>query len=181
MRFLATLKWFAVAFEFRGLRLLQAIFDRCAAGFRIVHVDNREVRGPQHINLDFPNIDYDTIFYLENLSAISKFFAKLSPKISLETSAPHSRAAGSKLRQHYSDRAIELVQNIYEQDFLSFGYSRDLDDSCVSPGECIVGRCIVAEGEYNLDGVPSHPARSAPCKAFQATMRYHRLIDLLMI
>jgi len=102
---------------------------------------------PQHINLDFPNINYDAIFYLENLSAISRFFAEMSPKITLETSAPHSRSAISKLRNHYTDRAVKLVQGIYAQDFSVFGYGSNLDDASVSPGECIVGGRIAAEGE----------------------------------
>lgn len=136
---------------------------------------------PQHINLDFPNIDYDVIFYLENLAAISRFFANMSPKIELKTSAPHSRGAGSKLRDHYTGRAVELVQEIYAQDFALFGYSRNLDDARLSPGGCIVGNRIVAEGEDVSDMASRHPTRTAPCKAFEATMRYHRLVDMLMI
>ena len=136
---------------------------------------------PQHINLDFPNINYDAIFYLENLSAISRFFAEMSPKITLETSAPHSRSANSKLRDHYTDRAVKLVQGIYAQDFSVFGYGSNLDDASVSPGECIVGGRIAAEGEEVLDMASRRPTRTASCKAFEATMRYHRLVDMLMI
>ncbi len=136
---------------------------------------------PQHISLDFPNINYDAIFYLENLSAISRFFAEMSPKIILETSAPHSRSASSRLRDHYTDRAVKLVQEIYAQDFSVFRYSSDLDDARVSPGECIIGDRIVSAGEEVSDMASRRPARAAPCRAFEATMRYQQLIEMRVL
>jgi hypothetical protein len=134
---------------------------------------------PQHINLDFPSIEYDAIFYLESLSAMSEFFAEITPKITLKTSALHARSATSELRNHYTDRAVELVHEIYAQDFSLFGYSSSLNDVSVSPGECILGDRIVSDGDVLSDLVSRGPIRTAPCKAFEATMRYHRLVDAL--
>jgi hypothetical protein len=136
---------------------------------------------PQHINLDFPNINYDAIFYLEDLSALSRFFAGISPDFILETCAPHSRSANSKLRDHYTDRAVKLVQEIYAQDFSLFGYSSDLDNARVSPGECIIGDRIVSAGEEVSDMASRRPARAAPCRAFEATMRYQQLIEMRVL
>jgi hypothetical protein len=136
---------------------------------------------PQHINLDFPTINYDVIFYLENLSALSDFFARISPEFNLETFAPRPRSANSKLRDHYTNRAVKLVQEIYAQDFSLFGYSDNLDDVGVSPGECIVGDRIVAGREEVTDMASRRPARAARCRAFDATLRYHQLMDLRII
>ena len=152
---------------------------RALADFRLRRL-NCHFR-PQHINLDFPNIEYDAIFYLENLSALSRFFAGISPDFILETFAPHSRSASSKLRDHYTDRAVKLVQEIYAQDFSLFGYSSDLDDARVSPGECINGDRIVSAGEEASDMASRRPARVAPCRAFEATMRYQQLIEMRVL
>jgi len=136
---------------------------------------------PQHINLDFPNIFYDAIFYLENLSAMTRFFAGITPEFKLETSAPHSQSAGSKLRVHYTDRAVKLVQEIFARDFSLFGYSNNLDDAGVIPGECIAGDRIVFDGSEVSEMALRRPARTARCRAFDATMRYHQLIQMKVI
>jgi hypothetical protein len=137
---------------------------------------------PQHINLDFPSIDYDAIFYLEDLSALSRFFSEISPELSLERSAPHARSARTKLQDHYTPAAIELVQHIYARDFSLFGYSTNLEDVDVVPGACIVGQRIVGSGEYAsgliLGRRASHPYS---CKTFEVTLRFHRLVEALLL
>lgn len=136
---------------------------------------------PQHINLDFPNLGYDVIFYLERLSVLSRFFAHVVPDLTLQTNAPHSKSARSKLGAHYTDRAIELVREIYASDFASFGYSTDLHDAVTAPGECIVGNRIVPAGE-EISGlaVPRLP-QSAASRTFDTTVRYHQLVEMLML
>ena len=136
---------------------------------------------PQHINLDFPNILYDAIFYLENLSAMTRFLSGITPEFKLETSAPHSRSAGSKLRNHYTDRAVKLVQEIYARDFSLFGYSKNLNDVGVTPGECIAGDRIVSDGKEVSEMASRRPARTARCKGFEAAMLYHQLIQMKVI
>lgn len=136
---------------------------------------------PQNINIDFPNIDYDAIFYLEHLSVLSKFLSGVTTEFNLETFAPHSQSAGSKLRDYYTDRSVKLVQEIYSKDFSLFGYSKNLGDVGMIPGECILGGRIISS-DVDVSGIASRgPTHAAPCRAFAATMRYHQLHQMRII
>lgn len=138
---------------------------------------------PQHLNLDFPNLDYDGVFYLENLAVFSDFCHAVAPQLMLETSAPHSRGAGnrSKLREHYSARAVELVRKIYAKDFALFGYSQRLDETDQVPGQCIVSNRIIPMGTDFSDALGGEPRNADIQTAYQTTVRYHRLVDLLSL
>lgn len=135
---------------------------------------------PQHINLCFPDITYDAIFYLEDLSPLSWFLSQLSPNFCLETYAPHARSAASKLRNHYSNRVIQLVQGIYDEDFSYFSYSRSLDDAVIAPGAFIAGRRVVSNGE-EISYMLSRPQNDQPCKAIMSALFFRKLIDMRLI
>lgn len=135
---------------------------------------------PQHINLGFPKATFDAIFYLENLSPLGQFLSQVSPNFRVERFAPHSRSAVTKLRDHYSDRAIELVQEIFDEDFSYFGYSRSLDDVGIVPGAFIVGDRIASTGEDVAEIVLRHP-RAEPCRAIKSTLRFRQLVDNRLI
>ena len=135
---------------------------------------------PQHINLNFPNISYDRVFFLENTNPLNRFLVQLSPGFQLETFAPHSRSSNSRIRSYYTDRSAELVRSIYANDFLSFGYSIDLDDVDFSPAEFIANNRLVSASDLLPDEAP-RSGRSASCRTFQATLRYRQLIELHLI
>ncbi len=138
---------------------------------------------PQHLNLDYPNLIYDAVFYLESLAVFSDFCCKIAPEVALERSSPHSRGAGSrsKLREHYSERAIELVQNIYAKDFKLFGYSSDLDKTDRVPGQCIVTNRVVPVGTDIDSAFGEEPVNATAHQVYETTVRYHRLVELLTL
>jgi len=135
---------------------------------------------PQHINLNFPNIAYDRVFFLENTNPLNRFLVQLSPGFQLETFAPHSHSSNARIRSHYTDRSAELVRSIYANDFLSFGYSKDLDDVDFSPAEFIANNRLVSASDLRPDEAP-RSGRAASCRTFQATLRYRQLIELHLI
>lgn len=138
---------------------------------------------PQYLNLDFPNLTYDAVFYLENLAVFSDFCRKVAPELTLETSAPHARGAGSKskLHEHYSERAVELVRQIYAEDFRLFGYSPDLEETERLPGLCIIANRIVPEGTNIASAIGPEPANVVVPAAYETTVRYHRLVEMLTL
>lgn len=134
----------------------------------------------QHYNLDFPNLAYDAIFYLENPAPMGQFVAKIYPNFQLETFAPHSRSAAEKLRAHYSKSAVRLVRQLYAQDFELFGYSDELTDAGVAPGKMIFEDKLVPH-DADLEPLPSSPRQAIPGTAFETTLRYRRLVDMRII
>ena len=139
---------------------------------------------PQYLNLDYPNLTYDAVFYLERFSVLSEFCRTVAPELIVETSAPHSRDAGSQstLREHYSDRAIALVQDIYAEDFSLFGYSFELDETDRLPGQCIVANRIVPDGTDLVAALGNgRPVNESIQPAYQTTVRYHRLVEMLSL
>jgi hypothetical protein len=129
---------------------------------------------PQHINIDYPRIKYDAIFFLENLPALSRFLTRIYPNFKLETHAPHSRGAADKLRRHYTDEAVDLVRALYARDFELFGYSDRVDDATGAPGEA-----IAADGHVASDAASCFsPPRATPGSSLATTLRYRRLVDL---
>jgi hypothetical protein len=135
---------------------------------------------PQHVNLDYPRVSYDAIFFLENMAALPRYLSTICPDFKLETFAPHSRGARAKLREHYTDTAVDLVRDIFAQDFERFGYSRDLDDADAAPGEMIVAGRLVPSRAETLD-VPLRPQHAMPGTPFEKALRLRRLVDMRLI
>jgi hypothetical protein len=135
---------------------------------------------PQHVNLDYPRVGYDGIFFLENLSALPHYLSTICPEFQLETFAPHSRGARSKLAEHYTDRAVDLVRDIFAKDFELFGYSRDLEDADAAPGEMIASGWLQPARAETL-GWPPRPQHATPGTPFEKTLRYRRLVDMHLI
>jgi Sulfotransferase family len=135
---------------------------------------------PQRLNLDLPRLSYDTIFFLENLVPLSRFLAQIHPGARLETFAPHSRGAAGKLREHYTDRTLRLVREIYTQDFEAFGYSEELDAVGTAPGDMITADGIVPAGTRG-PVVPERPLRASPGVPFETALRFRWFIDQNLI
>jgi len=136
---------------------------------------------PQFLNLDFPNLIYDAVFYLEHLAVFSDFCRKVAPQLTLETYAPHARASRSKLHEHYSERAVDIVRSIYAEDFRLFGYNTDLEETDRLPGLCIIANRIVPEGTDIETAIGSEPANAAVPPTYEAIVRYHRLVEMLTL
>ena len=136
---------------------------------------------PQHMNLDFPRLKYSAIFFLENTAAMSRILGALSQDLSLQKNAPHSRRARSRLQEHYTGTAVDRVRKLYSDDFSLFGYGTDLDEVDDIPGECIVDGSIVPVGA-SVDKQRIARATDVGSSAeFQTTMRFHRLVETLML
>jgi hypothetical protein len=149
----------------------------------IAKLEARDMNGhfrAQHINLDYPRIAYDAIFYLENLAPLKRLLSQVCPGFELERNAPHARGANSKLSEYYTDEAIELVRENFARDFELFGYSNSLDDVAEAPGEMITADGL-ANRKAALPELPSEPCHASPGMAFERALRYRRLIDLRLI
>jgi hypothetical protein len=135
---------------------------------------------PQHINLNYPALAYDAVFFLENVTALSRLVSQIYPDFKLERFAPHSRGAADKLRNHYSETTLQLVRQIYAQDFEAFGYSLDLDDALEAPGEMIAEERLIPLGASQRP-LPASPRQAMHGGAFETTLRYRRLIDMRLM
>ncbi len=75
-------------------------------------------------------IDYNFIGHLENFNQdFQKVIDNISPDYNLQTQN-YSRKTGSeiKLKNFYNSENINLVKNIYQQDFQTFNYSLELPE-----------------------------------------------------
>lgn len=79
---------------------------------------------PQSYLLQPDRLKYDFIGRFEFVgSQIDSLMDRLGfPQTHWEKRAPHATAASENLRSYYGAEEIELVREIYEQDFKSFGY-----------------------------------------------------------
>jgi hypothetical protein len=79
---------------------------------------------PQSFLLNPHSLKYDFIGRFETMSADINYVieALKLPVRSWQKNAPHATAAGSKLNRYYGRDEIRLVQEIYVEDFKSFGY-----------------------------------------------------------
>ena len=102
-------------------------FLRAVATYRPYQLDDHF--RPQHINLNYPRIAYDAIYFLEAPAALAEVVGNVAPGFRLERYAPHARGAVEKLRTHYNGTTEGLVREIYAIDFEAFGYSRRLEDA----------------------------------------------------
>lgn len=164
--------------EFRG-RAVRSFDDYLRALVKYSPVIMDMHFRPQSTNLDYPRLTYDAIFYLEHLSCMARYLSRIVPGFELRTHAPHSRNSSEKLRQYYTDFSVELVREIYAQDFASFGYSESLDDADLAPGELIANNQIVKSGTPSE--APARPAQAPPGSNFERVLRFNRLVELRII
>jgi hypothetical protein len=130
---------------------------------------------PQHVNLGLPNVEYDAIFYLENVGSLQRSLRRMFGDFELETFAPHSRSAQQKLQAFYTPRAIDLVQRLYADDFTYLGYSRDLTRATDAPGEYWTPRGIIP-----LDA-DTDPAPAGGLASLRPVIRFHHLVEARII
>lgn len=130
---------------------------------------------PQVVNLGLPNVRYDAIFYLENIGSLQRALRRMIGGFELETFAPHSRSAQEKVRSFYTPRAIELVQQLYADDFALLGYSKDIALASQAPGEYWTTRGILPlEKDAN-------PVPAGGLESLKPAIRLQQLIETRLI
>jgi Sulfotransferase family len=134
----------------------------------------------QHYNLDYPRIDYDAIFFLEDLSPLSEYIAHIAPEFSVERRSRHARGARDKLAKYYTDKSVDMVRELFARDFELFGYSDALEDAGAAPAAMIVDERLVP-APASKQPVPAGPRHARPGTVFETTLRYRRLVDLRII
>ena len=130
---------------------------------------------PQHLNIGAPHVPYDAIFFFENIAAMTAVLARPLGGFSLQTCAPHARRASSRLMSYYSQRAVELVQQIYALDFHVFNYSRDISEASSAPGAYLGLRGVATDSAASLN----EPV--AGVSALLPTVRFQRLIEMRLL
>ncbi len=96
---------------------------------KILHIDKHW--RPQSANLMLPVIDYDYIGRLENFD---EDFAKIKNLIDNDTSTckeikdytPHKTSANDKITDYYDMDTVNMVSEMYADDFKNFGYKNIL-------------------------------------------------------
>lgn len=131
---------------------------------------------PQHINLNYANIIYDAVFFLENPTAVGQYLEQIMPGFVLERFAPHARGAQEKLAAHYDRATLDLVRRIYARDFEAFGYSLDLADALRAPGAMIAERRMLPLGACPPP-VPDLGRVSRDTRTLENTLRCRWLIE----
>ncbi|MFA5898548.1 MAG: sulfotransferase family 2 domain-containing protein [Hyphomicrobium sp.] len=161
--------------ELRGMRTVSfESFLRALADSEPTHLDVHF--RPQHVNLNYSNINYDAVFFLENSAAIEGYLQQVVPDFALERFSPHARRAQEKLAAHYSPTTVELVRQIYARDFQDFGYSLDLDDALSAPGVMIAENSLLhIEAAQPLPPCPSRSMRDT--RTLENTLRCRWLIE----
>jgi hypothetical protein len=165
--------------EVRHLQNVSFIdFLRALKAFKPNRMD-RHFR-PQHLNLNYPKIAYDAIFYLENPAALSDFVARIDPHFKLERFAPHASNAAEKLAKHYDATAVQLVCEIFARDFELFGYSRHIDDALAAPAAMIAGGRLIPHGAP-LPRPSPQPRLGHTSRTWHTTLRFRRLMERRLI
>lgn len=136
---------------------------------------------PQHHNLNYPAVRFDALFYLERLAHFQNFLKRFSPGGTVDTFKPHATAAGSKLEQYYTPRAIDLVRCIYREDFELFGYDQDLENTANLPGDVLVDDIPVAGVGETFDGLLEQPLPRTRFNPLARTLFCHRLAEMKII
>lgn len=131
---------------------------------------------PQHLNLGLPDVQYDAIFYLENVASLQRSLRRMFGDFELETFAPHSRSAQQKMQVFYTPRAIELVQRIYAEDFARLGYSTDIARVTDAPGEYWTPHEILPR-----DGEDAFLAPATGMASLKPAIRYQHLVEARLI
>ena len=130
---------------------------------------------PQRLNLGLPDVAYDAIFFLENAASLQRGLQSAVGAFEIETFAPHSRRAQQRMEIYYTPRAIELVKQIYADDFAVLGYSMDIARATDAPGEYWTPRGIVTRDRDTALKPTSGLASLMP------TIRYRHLIEARFI
>lgn len=135
---------------------------------------------PQHINLNYPIVSYDAVFYLENAEPMASFLEQIVPEFEFARFSPHARSAQQKLAEHFDPVTIGLVHRIYSRDFTYFGYSRKLEDALDAPGRMLSEHTLLPQdAEQPPPPCPKRPTRNmAP---LEKTLRCRWLIERHLI
>lgn len=80
---------------------------------------------PQHINLLVGFAPLSVTGHMEHFSEIVTYLSKKD--IRIETKDKHATNAAEQVRSRLSDREIDLIREIYKDDFTNFGYSFDIE------------------------------------------------------
>ena len=147
-------------------------FLRAIGDANPMHIDTHF--RPQYLNLNYPKIAYDALFYLEDDRPMADFLARIHPGFSLHRWSPHARSAADKLRTHYNDTTLDLARRFYARDFEYFGYSLELEDALKAPAAMIVEEKLMLDSGNR---VPT-PPRQAPHSVLGATLRFRRLVHM---
>ena len=113
------------------------------AGERLTFIDFLEIvkdqpdrdRNPHWISQSYllqpDKLKYDFIGRFESVEEdIGRIFKKLEfTQKGWEKRAGHATSANKLVQEYYGPKEIELVQEVYEQDFKSFGYGWSLDSA----------------------------------------------------
>lgn len=135
---------------------------------------------PQHVNLNYPSVAYDAVFFLENAGPMGSWLERIMPEFRLQRFSPHARDAAQKLASHYDPVTLQLVREIYAQDFEVFGYSGDLEHALLAPGAMISRRQLLA----TRDAPPPLPANvrtPRDTRTLENTVRWRWLIERRLI
>lgn len=133
---------------------------------------------PQHINLNYPSIAYDAIYFLEAPTALAEVVGQVAPGFRLERYAPHARSAAEKLRTNYNATTERLVREIYALDFEVFGYSLRLEDTLAAPGAMIADGRLIAHGSRLPPAAVPHGAHR---ELLETTLQWRQLIERRLI
>ena len=165
--------------EVRHLRTVSFVdFLQALRNFRPQLMD-RHFR-PQHLNLNYPKISYDAIFYLENPTAIAGYVSQIVPGFKIDRFSPHARGALEKLEKYYDATTLQYVREIFAEDFDAFGYSRRIEDALSPPGSMIADGKILPL-DSSLPALPSELRHPRQPGTFETTLRYQRLIEARLI
>lgn len=88
---------------------------------------------PQSLNLSWGAIDYNFVGHLENMQATADFLEGLD--VTIHSFTKHQTGAVNKVMEVLSPKDIDLIQQLYEDDFRVFGY--DLDPGQLTPQRAI--------------------------------------------
>jgi len=135
---------------------------------------------PQHINLGFPKLTYDAVFFLEHPAAMSTFLAQVVSGFELQRFAPHARGAADKIAAHYDATTEQLVREVYAGDFEAFGYSPRVEDARRAPGSMIVEHRLLPHDEP-LPELPDRSRASRDTRVIENAMLLRRLVKRRLI
>ena len=116
----------------------------------------------------------DVIFFLENIAAMTAVRARLGQRQPANFVCIRE-APSSRLISYDSQRAVELVQQIYARDFQVFNDSTEISEASPAPGAYVGLRGVVDDGADPLD----EPA--AGVSALIPIVRFQRLVEMRLL